>query len=110
MNLSQTTGGTLLYANAASFTFSIVNFSKIILNSNCTVRTNLFALFAADTSVCTSLSCISALLLIAALYCNHSLLGYHIDDLLGTSLLTESATDTKSCIYVCDTVSKTDCL
>lgn len=97
------------------FTLIIIYNRKIIYYPDTAVRADPLTFFAAKAAICTGFSGLYAFIIIAAGNKHLGSIGHKLDNLIWTSLYTESAADTKLSVYSCNTVDNayrflgTDC-
>lgn len=90
------------YATASALL--VIDNCKVVFNLDCAVGTGLLALHTADTAVGANLTNLCALIVAGALNNNAYGILYDVNNVVGTSLLTKSATNTLLRINLCDTL------
>jgi hypothetical protein len=99
---------TNILTSATSGTLRIINYSKIILNLDCTVRTGLLTLHTANTAVRTSLVGYSTLIVAGTLNNNSGLFANNVNNVVRTGLFAKTTADTLGRIYVSNTILRVD--
>jgi hypothetical protein len=94
--------GTNIVTSAATCTLAVIDGSKVVLYLDCSLGTGLLALHTTDTTVGAGLTCYCALIMAGALYYYANGILYEMNDVVRTSLLTKTATDTLLGVDLCD--------